>query len=155
MRWAYKKFIAGLSKDTTTLKLLGQWDNVKVEETNLALVPGQSRVGVTAACDVCRMHLAKQTFIPLSVYTETNRETKSSERTSSLKEYQRMKWYVLPMLHCMADIRSLDQVLNYNCCLSFDALTAFAIQFLNIGSILEGLVPPIVSQALQVLVYNI
>ena len=69
----YQKLIARFAKDTTTFQFLRQWNDVKVKEPDLALVPIDTWIRSSSAGSVCRVALSEQIFIPLSVYTATGK----------------------------------------------------------------------------------
>lgn len=82
-------FVARLAKDPTILELLGQRNNVKVKESNFALVPIEGRIGGCATRLERSVAFPVEHFVPFTVH--------------------------VPVLHGMRHIGCLDKMLNDNC----------------------------------------
>ena len=78
--------VARNPEHTAVLDLLREWEDVKVEQSDLALVPVQGWVGFGST--VLVRHLLEQALVPASVY--------------------------MPVLHGMRHVRRLNQVLDHD-----------------------------------------
>lgn len=87
--------------------------HVKVEKANLARIPKIGRVLFGPSTLVGKIHFFEQIRVPFSINVPA-RMTNMSEGTCCMSDLRKCQSEGLPMLHCVGDIRSLDQMLNDN-----------------------------------------
>jgi hypothetical protein len=60
-------FVAGKAKNAAVLEFLGQWDDVKVEKANFALVPAFRRVLVGTTIFPRLVTFNKEALVPFAI----------------------------------------------------------------------------------------
>jgi hypothetical protein len=117
--------IARDTKHTTIVELLGNWNDVKLKEAKLTLVPAFSRIHRCASISIRLVYFQEQALVPFAIN--------------------------IPVLHRVSYIRSLDQVLDDNGCLAVDYIGG-RIFFRMLG---KSFTPASIPVIFQFLVHNV
>lgn len=111
------ELIARYPEHATLLQLLGQRNDIKVEEVQLVLIPFIRRVLVGTATLESFMAFSEESFVPLDVNLPMSvtegRDTRSKLGTvlHATTFSCRVSSY---LLHCVTDITGLNHVLNHD-----------------------------------------
>ena len=118
--------VTGDAKDAAILEFSGERNDVKVEKANLARIPVLAWIDSRSAQLVGLVHLQEQTLVPLAIH--------------------------VPVLHCMDNVGSLNEMFNDNGCLAGRQLVSGLGSDCGLG---KGHVPALLTLNAQFLVHDI
>mmetsp|Transcript_255 Transcript_255/g.640 ORF Transcript_255/g.640 Transcript_255/m.640 type:complete len:345 (+) Transcript_255:326-1360(+) len=119
--------VTGNSEYTTILQFLCQWDDVIIKKPELSFEPALCRVLLRSTSQECKVHFAKETLIPFQIN--------------------------VPMLHGVANVGSLDNVLDHN--RSFSVNVFLLERGFHFSNFLECHIPSRVTQRFEFLIKDI